>query len=297
MIIVDDNKQRAKNEYYEYYFKKENKKLLRTYGGTIFQNSKILDLNSSFPNLLENHKIDSKFRTKLVDWLYEVFEAIKCSESTMYLTLQLLDAFLYKYNNEVLVNDNIHLIGVCCLFIASKHEDITPLFMQDLKQKICHNRFSEKEIKEMERLIIKVINFQILIHSMGDFIKSYFYEFKVTNKTNIISVEQEQNFKEMEIFALYISKVITHSEIFSTYKNSIKSIACIVIAFEIVRTQKKMSRLEEELNKKWIISMIESSQFDPEDINNLYNKIAEYYTDFQKLQIPHNLVKMSNLPY
>lgn len=281
----------------EYYFKKENKKLLRTYGANIFNHSKQLDFNSCFPNPLKNHNIESKFREKLVDWLFEVFNAVNCSESTIYLTLHMLDAFLFKYKERTLTNDNIHLIGVVCLFVSSKHEDLCPLFMQDLKQKICHNRFKESDIKEMEKLLMKVLNFQTIIHSMGDFIRAFFYEFRITNKKNILTEKQEKNFAEMELYAVFISKVILHSDEFSTYKNSIKAISCIVISFEIVRTQKDMTNLEEELLKKWILTLMENSQFDPDDINNLYNKIADYYSGFHSLPIPHNLQKATYLPY
>lgn len=281
----------------QYYFKKENKKLLRTYGQSIIAYSRQLDVASSFPDPLKYHKIDSKFRTKLVDWMFEVFLAINCAENTIYLTLHLFDAFLFKYKENVLENDHIHLIGVCCMFIASKTEDLCPLFMNDLKVKICHNRFSETEIKKMERLILNVLGFGIIIHSMGEYIRTYFYEFRLSNRSNILSKEQDNNFNEMEIFAIFISKVILHSDAFSSYKASIKAIACIVIAFEIVRTHKKVSTIEEELLKKWILTLMDSSQYDPDDINTLYNVIADYYTSFQNLQIPHNLLKTANLPY
>ena len=279
----------------QYYYKKENKKLLRTYGREIYRYSMELDVFSSIPDPLKNHAISPKFRIKLVDWLFEVFFALSCSESTIYLTIHLLDGYLFRSKKKIL-DEDLHLLGVVCLFIASKNEDLSPLFMHDLRSKICHGRFSDKDIKNMERLILNTFNFVIFIHSMGDFIHNHFYEFKITNKEPLSNSNLLKNFIDMEVFAIYISKVILHSEEFAPYKNSIKSISCIVIAYEIIKTQRKLSDSEEKIFKKWILGLIEGSQFDPDEINNLYNVIAEYYTNFQTMKISHNLMKLTELP-
>lgn len=287
------NKQRE-----HYYLKKENKKLLKVYGSSIYKYSLDLDSLSAAPDPVKNHKIEKKYRTKLVDWLFEVFNVMNCQESTIYLTIHLLDYFMFKYSKKPLTNEDLHLIGVSCLFIASKYEDTIPIFMNDLKVKICHNRFSDKSLKEFERLIMDTVDFGVHLTSSADFIRTFFYEFKTSNKSIITSEDNSTIFSEIEIFSIYISKVILHSDEFSCYRNSIKAISCIVIGFEIVRTNRNFSNKLEEILKSWILSLIENSNFNPSDINLLYNKLAEYYSSFHTItSINHNLQKFTILPY
>jgi hypothetical protein len=284
--------QKTKN----FYIRKENKKLMKTYGADIFKYSLEIDKFSCALQPLRNHTVDSKFRTKLIDWLFEVFFALTKSENTIYLTIHLFDSYLSK-TKEKYINDNIHLIGVSCLFIASKLEDLMPIFMSDLIYKITHNRFCVKELKKMEKKILLELNFQIVIHSAGDFISNYYYEFKVTNKESFLSQEQEQNFHEMELFSKHLSKVILHNDEFSGFKNSFKALVSIIIAFEIVRTKKSIKKNEDELWKKWILCLIQGSGYDPDQVNGLYCKIADYYLNFVNLPIAHNLMKNTELPY
>ena len=281
----------------DYYFKKESKKLLRAYGPFVIQFALKLDENSGFPNLLKKHKVESKFRTKLVDWLFEVFNAINCSDETIFLTVHIMDKFFYYYKEKQIKDEDIHLIGVSCLFIASKFEDIIPLRMEHVLYQIAHSRFTHKELKTMEKKILNTLNFTLIYHSMLDFLKTYFYEFRITNKSFVLVKQQQENFDLIEKYSLYVSKMILHHDEFSTYKNSIKSIVCIIIGFEVVRTYRQMETFEIDFIKKWILEKISSSNYNPDDINELYNTISDFYVKFGELSIAHNLLKSANLPF
>ena len=280
-----------------YYERRENKRILRVYGPQLYRASIELENKICITDPLKNHQIEKKYRTKLVNWLFEVFLAMNCQQSTIYLTIHLLDSFLFKYPHK-LKNDNIHLLGVCCLYSASKFEDLSPIFMHDLKFKVCHGRFGEKDIKELEKLILETLDFGVIITSSYDFLKTYFFEFRITNKIFFSNSKGELNsdFNDMEKFAVYISKVILHFDEFSGFRNSMKAICCIVISFEIVRTQKIKIEFE-EIIKKWILSLMENSGYDPNDINQLYNRIAECYSSFHASVQNGNLQKYSDLPY
>lgn len=295
MEIEIDNGNTTSDPTNLYYWKKENKRLIRVYGNIVYKNCKFVDLQICFPDPLKNHSIDSNFRTKLVDWIFEVINAFGFNEMTTFLTIFIIDAYLYKTKKK-LKNEDLHIIGVTSLFIASKYEEVTPIHMHDLIEKICHNRFSENDIKKKEREILENLEYQIIIHSVGDFLKNHFCEFRITNK-QIIDSNIENYFKSMEQISVYISKVILHSDAFSLYKNSIKAIACIVISFEILRSQITISKENEKIIKEWILLLMDDSEYNPDDINNLYNKIADYYAEFQQLKISHNLIKTSKLPF
>jgi len=279
-----------------YYQKKENKKLLRLYGAHIYNHSLQLENENTALEPLKNHHIDKKFRTKLINWLFEVFYVMNSMESTIYLTVHLLDYYLFKLNTP-LKNENLHLLGIACLFIASKFEDITPIFMNDLVNKIAHGKFNEGLIKTLEKSIMNLTNFNVIISSSYDFIITLFCEFRITNKFffNYPS-ELKSYFMLMEKYSIYISKIILHFDEFSGFKNSMKAICCITISFEVVRTLLYKPN-NEEIMKKWILSLIENSGFDPNTISLLYNKISEYYKNFNSLIPDSNLTNMTDLSF
>lgn len=285
------------SEVKKYYLKKENKRILKLYGACIYRDYMSSDLNSASPNPLKNHLIDRRIRGKLIDWLFEVVYVMKCTESTIYLAISILDRFLFLFRAEKLQNEHIELIGVTCLSISSKIEDPAPLQMVDIRNLICHRKYTSKSLIDMERLILTTIDFQVYEISMLIFIQTYICEFLIANAKYFVSHDQQGVINEIQLFAIHISKVLLHSDEFSSFRNCIKSISCIVIAFDIVRTQRKMKKLDEDRIQHWILSMIESSGYDPADLNSLYNLVGKYYMSFPEEYPQSNLNKIAELPY
>ena len=77
----------------------------------------------------------------MVDWMIEVTTSFKCTERAYFLSVALFDSYL-RSTKVKLVNSNVHLIGVTCMFIASKYEDIYPLTSRCVSEKIAHGGFS-----------------------------------------------------------------------------------------------------------------------------------------------------------
>ncbi len=59
------------------------------------------------------------------------------------------------------------------MFLASKYEDIYPLKMKMVYEKIAHKKISIEKIKALEMDILRVINYQISAPSSLDFLKYY----------------------------------------------------------------------------------------------------------------------------
>ena len=68
-------------------------------------------------------------RAILVDWLVEVHSKFKLVPETLYLTIDLLDRYL---QNEPVKRAKLQQVGVTCLFIWSKYEEIHPPEIADL---------------------------------------------------------------------------------------------------------------------------------------------------------------------
>lgn len=76
----------------------------------------------------------------MVDWMVEVLTAFKCSDQTFFIAVNLMDRYFDALNKQAIpLNLNeLHLTGVVCMFMASKYEDVYPLLMKTVFNKIGH---------------------------------------------------------------------------------------------------------------------------------------------------------------
>ena len=288
------------------YLSLENANLILSYGPQIYEYSIFIDgisydLKESeviMIDILKRHSISHEIRTKLVDWIFEVLFAYKCNDNTFYLTIHLIDAYLKKVKSK-LGNSDIHLLGVTCLYIASKFEDMSPLDLETIKTTIAHNKFTDKEIRIKEREIIKTLEFKIITANMAEFIRNFIFDFVFNNKKAITKLNFSKEINVLEKTAIYISKIVLHSAFFSGFKNSLKAIALIILAFDLTRAHlPSFSGKLETFTNQWIKFLVEQSRYEPDHIMQIYNKIKEYYESFDSLpNIHHNFKKNCTLPY
>jgi len=62
-------------------------------------------------------------------------------------------------------------MGVTSMFIASKYEDVYPLKMKMVFEKIAHKKLSIEKIKSMELEMLKTINYRISAPTVIEFLK------------------------------------------------------------------------------------------------------------------------------
>jgi len=98
---------------------------------------------------LGNHKITSNLRARMTDWMIEVLTNFKCDDQTYFLAVNLQDRYLKNIKGTMEVSD-LHILGVTCMFVASKYEDIFPLKMKTIFEKIAHQKLEIQSIKNLE---------------------------------------------------------------------------------------------------------------------------------------------------
>lgn len=81
-------------------------------------------------------------RAILIDWLIEVHMKFKLVPGTLYLTVNLVDRYLEK---RKVTRQNLQSVGVTCLLIASKYEEIYPPGLCDIVY-ICDNAYTRDEV-------------------------------------------------------------------------------------------------------------------------------------------------------
>jgi cyclin B len=102
--------------------------------------------------------LSERMRGVLVDWLVEVHWKFKLYPETLFLTINLLDRFLSVKPN--IPRSQLQLVGVTCLLIAAKYEDIYAPEIKDIVH-ICDKTYKKEEILSMEVLILNTLGFKI----------------------------------------------------------------------------------------------------------------------------------------
>src|SRR3954454_20332105 len=101
----------------------------------------------------------------MIDWIVEVLTAFKCSDQTFFLTTLLMDRYFNALNSgeqqRTLELHELHITGITCMFIASKYEDIYPLLMKTVFNKIGHKKIAIDAIRMREMDILRVLGFKI----------------------------------------------------------------------------------------------------------------------------------------
>lgn len=84
---------------------------------------------------MKSHEINEKNRAKMIDWMVLVFRKLgKKSIQTFMIATQLMDKYFQtKKSNGIIVNkEDLHIVGLVCIFISSKFEDVFPIKMQEI---------------------------------------------------------------------------------------------------------------------------------------------------------------------
>jgi len=106
--------------------------------------------------LLARHPaIQPRMRAILLDWLIEVCEVYRLHRETFYLAVDFIDRFLSVA--PAVPKNRLQLIGVSCLFIGAKIEEIYPPKLQEFAY-VTDGACTEEEILQMELMVLKGLN-------------------------------------------------------------------------------------------------------------------------------------------
>ncbi|XP_028403157.1 G2/mitotic-specific cyclin-A-like [Dendronephthya gigantea] len=113
--------------------------------------------------------INNSMRAILVDWLVEVAEEYRLSPDTLYLAVNYIDRFL---SSMVVLRKKLQLVGTACMLIASKLEEIYPPEVAEFVY-ITDDTYSDKEVRKMENLVLKVLAFDLCVPTILSFLGRY----------------------------------------------------------------------------------------------------------------------------
>ncbi|XP_018422733.1 PREDICTED: G1/S-specific cyclin-E2 [Nanorana parkeri] len=109
--------------------------------------------------ILQPHSaLTPDMRSILLDWLIEVSEVYSLHRETFYLAQDYFDRFMLTQTS---INKGmLQLIGVTCLFIASKIEEIYPPKLHEFAY-VTDGACSEEDIVQIELIILKALKWEL----------------------------------------------------------------------------------------------------------------------------------------
>ncbi|XP_065871492.1 cyclin-A3-1-like [Euphorbia lathyris] len=111
--------------------------------------------------------ISVRMREILVDWLVEVAEEYKLVSDTLYLTVSYVDRYL---SSQALSRNKLQLLGVSCMHIASKYEEISPPNVEDFCY-ITDNTYKKEELASMEKDVLEFLKYEMGTPTIKNFLR------------------------------------------------------------------------------------------------------------------------------
>ncbi len=162
------------------------------YGANIL--NELLEKEIINDNSLFNHQVSERMRMRMVDWMIEVLANYKCDNMTFFESINLMDRY-FKKSNKALNPQDLHLIGVTSMYLASKFVDIYPLRIRTVYEKISHKKLSMTEIIKKETEIAELLDYNLGCPNTWDFINIFIQEL-FYSKANDYQINNIQLVKE-----------------------------------------------------------------------------------------------------
>eukprot|EP00045_Choanoeca_perplexa_P001901 m.22255 g.22255 ORF g.22255 m.22255 type:complete len:403 (+) comp11225_c0_seq2:133-1341(+) len=157
--------------------------------------------------------INHEMRTILVDWLVEVALEYKLEPTTLHLTVAYVDRFL---SEMAVQRGKLQLVGVTCMLLASKYEEIYPPCIDDFVY-ITDNTYSKEQVIKMEHVVLKVLQFNMGSCSALTFMDLFLLKVGASD--------------EIGYLAKYLSELcLQDGGAFMEFRASVTAAACVAMA-------------------------------------------------------------------
>lgn len=114
-------------------------------------------------------QVNENVRAILIDWVLQVHGKFKLLPETLFIAVNLVDRFMSLHR---ISKDEVQLVGVAAMLIATKYEEIYPPTVKDFIF-MSKNAYSKAQILDMEMQILSCIEFQICETSSYRFLERY----------------------------------------------------------------------------------------------------------------------------
>lgn len=145
------------------------------------------------PYMTVQKDINNRMRGILVDWLVEVHYKFNLQAPTLWMCVNLLDRYLQK---KCLLRNKLQLLGVTCLLVACKFEEIYPPEVRDCVY-ITDKAYSREEVLAMEQSVLSELDYNLCVPTGYNFLTRYLNLIHASEKVrNLAFYYAERNLQE-----------------------------------------------------------------------------------------------------
>ncbi|KAK4490128.1 hypothetical protein RD792_000793 [Penstemon davidsonii] len=143
-------------------------------------------------NFMERVQIDvnASMRSVLIDWLVEVSEEYRLVPETLYLTVNYIDRYL---SGNVMDRQRLQLLGVACMMIASKYEEICAPQVEEFCY-ITDNTYFKDEVLAMEFTVLNYLKFEMTAPTTKCFLRRFVHVAQGVNEAPLLQFECLANY-------------------------------------------------------------------------------------------------------
>ncbi|CAM9273656.1 unnamed protein product [Scytosiphon promiscuus] len=159
--------------------------------------------------------VNERMRSILIDWLVEVHLKFKLVPDTLYLTVYLIDKYLEL---EKVTRQNLQLVGVTAMLLASKYEEIYPPQIRDLVF-ITDRAYNREQILEMESTMANALEFRLTVPTIYCFLLRYLKAAHADKKIVQLSCYVAERMLQEVTMLDYLPSVVACCAIYVARKN------------------------------------------------------------------------------
>ncbi|XP_006351138.1 cyclin-A1-4 isoform X3 [Solanum tuberosum] len=156
--------------------------------------------------------INPSMRAILIDWLVEVAEEYRLVPDTLHLTINYIDRYL---SGNLMDRQRLQLLGVACMMIASKYEEICAPQVEEFCY-ITDNTYFKEEVLQMESTVLNYLKFEMTAPTAKCFLRRF--------------VRAAQGLNELEHLASYIAELSLLEYNMLSYAPSLIAASAIFLA-------------------------------------------------------------------
>jgi len=159
-------------------------------------------------------EVNQQMRAILIDWLVEVVEEYGLKMETLFLAVNYIDRVLER---KPVARATLQLVGVTCLFVACKYEEIHPPLVDDFVY-ITDNTYTRDNIIQTEKLVLTELQFELTVSTIQNFLT----RFLLISEVNDLRVVHHADYLAEMILSVY--------SVYRKYRPSHLAAAIVVVS-------------------------------------------------------------------
>ncbi|KAJ4756541.1 Cyclin family protein [Rhynchospora pubera] len=218
--------------------------------------------------------ITPNMRAILIDWLVEVAEEYRLVPDTLYLTVNYIDRYL---SGNAISRQRLQLLGVACMFIASKYEEICAPQVEEFCY-ITDNTYFKDEALQMEASVLNFLKFEITSPTAKCFLRRFIRAAQLCD---------EDSSMPLEFLASYIAELSLLEYNLLCYSPSFVAAASIFLAKFILHPTRN----------PWSATLSHYTLYKPSELRECVNVLHRLFCDGSGSSLPAIKEKYSQHKY